>query len=126
MTYLAPPLVVLTELGSTLTSARAAGARVVSAAPPKNAPTSRRFAVGARARTDEMATKRQAARMVATRMLRVTVVSRRVCCVSRWCSQCCAGRCSKLHRLSWPQRFTGAHRDLIEHTCCLTATNVDE
>ena len=23
-------------------------------------------------------------------------------------------------------RFTGAYRDLIEHTCWLTATNVDE
>ena len=32
----------------------------------------------------------------------------------------------KVAPLSWPQRFTGAHRDLIEHTCCLTATNVDE
>ena len=46
--------------------------------------------------------------MVATRMLRVKVVLSEVL----W-------RCSNLHRFSWPQRFTTAFRDLIEHTCCV-------
>ena len=61
---------------------------------------------------------------------------RRVRCVSRWCRDAYAAckvvlsvLCWEMLTgapLSWPQRFTGAYRDLIEHTCCLTATNVDE
>ena len=57
---------------------------------------------------------------------RVTVVLRRAMLRVKVVLSVLCWRCSKSAPLVVAQRFSGAHRDLIELHRCLTATNVDE